>query len=135
MNSESDLIKRLKAFADLSRLRILSLLLFGEDLCSCEIEKMLGLNQSNASRHLQRLRETGLVEYYKRAQWAHYCLPRRVLDGGPYRSLIEEARNEAEIYKKDIENLKDYRGRGFSCATIHEWKPFELSKEIGGKNE
>lgn len=131
MGEKSGVIRRLKALADGSRMRILSLLLHGEDLCSCEIERMLALNQSNASRHLQRLREAGLVEYYKKAQWVHYQLPREIRNGGAYRTLIEEARFEDSIYKKDIENLKDYRRRGFSCATIHEWKPFVFSIKEG----
>ena len=131
MLEESVLIRRLKTLADPTRMRILSLLLYGEDLCSCEIEKMLGLNQSNTSRHLQRLRETGLVYHYKKAQWVHYHMSGELLEDGPYRSLIEEARREDDIFQKDIGNLQDYRRRGFSCATIHQWKPFEFHIKSG----
>lgn len=135
MDRDSVLIKRLKALADLSRMRVLSLLLHGGDLCSCEIERMLGLNQSNASRHLQRLRETGLVDHYRKAQWVHYRLPRMVKDEGPYRQLIELARREDEIFQRDIENLEDYRRRGFSCATIHQWKPFVFTRKARKEGE
>lgn len=133
MGEESVVIRRLKALADRSRMRILSLLLYGEDLCSCEIESMLALKQSNASRHLQRLRESGLVEHYKKAQWVHYRLPREIWSEGAYHTLIEKARLEESIYQKDIENLKDYRRRGFSCATIHKWKPFVVPMKKGEK--
>ena len=60
-----------KALAEESRLRILSLLLNGE-MCVCEIEGSLAMKQSNVSRHLSALRESGILESYKQAQWTYY---------------------------------------------------------------
>jgi ArsR family transcriptional regulator len=50
----------LKALAHPNRLRILEALRHGE-ICNCEIGPKLKLEQSNLSRHLQALAETGLV--------------------------------------------------------------------------
>ncbi len=50
----------LKGLADASRLRILNLLLYGE-LCGCDIQIVLGMTQSNVSRHLSYLKHSGLV--------------------------------------------------------------------------
>jgi ArsR family transcriptional regulator len=50
----------LKALAHPNRLRILAALRRGE-ICNCEIGPKLKLEQSNLSRHLQALSETGLV--------------------------------------------------------------------------
>jgi ArsR family transcriptional regulator len=60
-----------KALAEESRLRILSLLLDNE-MCVCEIETSLDMTQSNASRHLTVLKQSGIVSSCKKAQWAYY---------------------------------------------------------------
>lgn len=49
-----------KGLADVSRLRIMNLLLTGE-LCGCDIQYVLGTSQSNVSRHLAYLKRSGLV--------------------------------------------------------------------------
>ena len=59
-----------KALAEESRLRILSLLIEGE-MCVCEIEACLGMTQSNVSRHLSALKNSGILDSSKQAQW-HY---------------------------------------------------------------
>lgn len=60
-----------KALSEESRLRILSLLLERE-MCVCEIEDCLNMTQSNASRHLTALKKCGILDSYKKAQWAYY---------------------------------------------------------------
>lgn len=62
-----------RAFADGTRLRILSLLLRGER-CVCEIVAVLGVPQPTASRHLAYLRRAGLVEARRDGLWIHYRL-------------------------------------------------------------
>lgn len=62
-----------RAFADRTRLRILSLLLRGE-LCVCEIVDVLGVPQPTASRHLAYLRRARLVEARKEGLWHYYRL-------------------------------------------------------------
>lgn len=113
----------LKALADQTRLRILSLIDLGEDLCGCEIEAVLRLSQSNASRHLAKLRAAGLVIAYKRAQWVHFR---------PDRETWEELRIVPEILEqvraaddgeanRDAALLADYRASGYTCRTIDQW--------------
>ena len=65
------MVEIFKALSDETRLRILSLVWTGE-LCVCEIEKCLNLTQSNASRHLTVLKNTGILSSAKHAQWAYY---------------------------------------------------------------
>jgi ArsR family transcriptional regulator len=115
----TDIIRLLKALGDESRLRIFLLLAEAEDLCSCEIETILGLNQSNASRHLQKLREAGVLDHYKKAQWVHYRLSaacRLPL----LRALAAEAGEDRQAME-DIRMLRDYRDRGFTCQNITGW--------------
>ncbi len=49
-----------KGLADVTRLRILNLLLHGE-LCVCDVQYVLGALQPNISRHLLYLKNSGLV--------------------------------------------------------------------------
>lgn len=112
----------LKVLGDETRLRMYLLLLEAGDLCSCEIETILDLNQSNASRHLQKLRQAGVLEHYKKAQWAHYR-PAEALPPGIRRALaaVAEVARETPEAARDRELLHHYRHSGFSCRNITEW--------------
>jgi len=122
----SETVETLKALADLSRLRIVNLLWEAEDLCSCEIERILDLKQSNASRHLHRLRETKLLDTYKKSQWTHYRISQQHRGNDNFlQPIISSARTAGSPFTDDLGRLQNYRERGFSCATIHGWVPFE----------
>lgn len=58
--SPTHLAHLLEAVAEPTRLRILNLLEQGE-FCVCELQAVLGLNEPTVSRHLTRLRFSGLV--------------------------------------------------------------------------
>lgn len=77
-----ELADTLKALADPNRLRILHLL-DGRTLCVCDLEAVLGLEQSNLSRHLAKLRQAGLVVASKRGQFVHYARPPLAEPYGP----------------------------------------------------
>src|SRR5213083_2575893 len=62
-----------KALGDVTRLRILGLLLTGE-VCVCDIHESLKIPQSKASRHLAYLRKAGLVDTRREGLWVHYRL-------------------------------------------------------------
>ncbi|MCI0394883.1 MAG: metalloregulator ArsR/SmtB family transcription factor [Chloroflexi bacterium] len=64
--SRSELLVRLNALADDTRLRILVLLREQGELCAPDIIERLGLSQSAASRHLQQLSATGYVAERRR---------------------------------------------------------------------
>src|SRR5262249_23752695 len=68
-----DMEALLKAVADVTRLRILGLLLTGE-VCVCHIHESLRIPQSKASRHLAYLRRAGLVATRREGLWVHYRL-------------------------------------------------------------
>ena len=63
----------LKGLADVTRLRILGLLLTGE-VCVCHIHETLRISQPKASRHLAYLRRAGLVATRRDGLWIHYRL-------------------------------------------------------------
>jgi ArsR family transcriptional regulator len=59
--SRSELLVRLNALADDTRLTILELLTQHHELCAQDIINMLDLSQSSASRHLRQLTATGYI--------------------------------------------------------------------------
>jgi ArsR family transcriptional regulator len=62
-----------KGLADINRLRIMNLLLTGE-LCGCDIQYVIGVTQSNVSRHLTYLKRSGLVADRRAGYRVYYCL-------------------------------------------------------------
>jgi hypothetical protein len=64
--SRSDLLVRLNALADDTRLRILELLTRNDELCAQDIMTMLDLSQSSASRHLRQLTASGYLTERRR---------------------------------------------------------------------
>ena len=57
-------VQMLKALGDETRIRIVNILR-DRPLCVCEIESILEITQSNASRHLSKLMNANIVTYYK----------------------------------------------------------------------
>jgi ArsR family transcriptional regulator, arsenate/arsenite/antimonite-responsive transcriptional repressor len=64
------------ALSDPARVQILWLLDQRDDLCTCELEELLGLEQSRVSYHLRRLLDAGLLVRQRRGTWSHYRLAR-----------------------------------------------------------
>jgi ArsR family transcriptional regulator len=62
------------AFADPTRLRILSLLRAEKELCVCDLCAVLRESQPKVSRHLAMLRCAGLVEVRREGKWKLYSL-------------------------------------------------------------
>ena len=70
----------LKALADPTRLRILSLLSRHEgEVCVFEIVESFTLEQPTISPHLRILRDAGLVDCRKKGLWAYYYVRREAL--------------------------------------------------------
>jgi ArsR family transcriptional regulator len=57
------------ALADPVRLRLLSLVAAGHEVCSCELEDPLGKSQPTVSHHTKALAEAGLLVGEKRGRW------------------------------------------------------------------
>jgi ArsR family transcriptional regulator len=72
-----------KALGDETRLRIMALLLRGQELCVCDIMAALNLPQSTVSRHLSYLRNAGLVDDRRQGIWMYYRISREQLEQAP----------------------------------------------------
>lgn len=71
-----DLSRIFKALSDETRLTILGLIFRHGHLCVCEVERILGVTQSKASRHLRYLRDAGVLEDERDGVTVNYRLPR-----------------------------------------------------------
>lgn len=112
----------IKALSDETRLRILNLLRHGE-LCVCELEVLLDINQSNASRHLNRLTNAKILEFDKRAQYVYYKIDEDVLKEHVFiREILDNELIKVERCKEDLERLKIYKESGLSCDDLKDGK-------------
>jgi ArsR family transcriptional regulator, arsenate/arsenite/antimonite-responsive transcriptional repressor len=71
-----DLARLLKALADPTRLRLVSMVAAheGGEACVCELTEPLGLTQPTISHHLKILVDAGIFTRDKRGVWAYYAL-------------------------------------------------------------
>ncbi len=72
-----NLQRTFKALSDETRLNIMALVFRHGHLCPCEVERILGVTQSKASRHLRYLRDAGLLEDRRDGLIVNYHLPER----------------------------------------------------------
>ena len=72
----ADLARKLKALADPTRLRLVSMVAAhdGGEACVCDLTEPLGLSQPTISHHLKILVEAGIFTRDKRGVWAYYSL-------------------------------------------------------------
>jgi len=72
----ADLARLLKALADPTRLRLVSMVAAhdGGEACVCDLTEPLGLTQPTISHHLKILVEAGIFTRDKRGVWAYYAL-------------------------------------------------------------
>ena len=71
-----DLARKLKALADPTRLRLVSIVAASEaeEACVCDLIDPVGLSQPTVSHHLRILMEAGFLTRSKRGTWAYYKL-------------------------------------------------------------
>ena len=93
-----------KSLAEKNRLRILFLLM-QDEMCVCEIEVCLKMTQSNVSRHLTALKQSGVLDSYKKAQWAFYKVSDKFIKENSLLWRYLQEKLKADInYQADFEN-------------------------------
>ena len=65
----AELAKVFAALGDPVRLRLLSLVAAGGEVCSCDLEDPLGKSQPTISHHTKALADAGLLTGEKRGRW------------------------------------------------------------------
>lgn len=101
-------IEVFKALGDLTRLRILLLLLYAhKELCVCELVDALEENQYNISRHLKILRQSGLLKERKEGRWVYYSLDDT---GNSFKNSLFKTLKSISVDKEDVKRLKKRLG-------------------------
>ena len=78
--SEGDALEvalRLKALADPVRVRLMSLLLAADDVCTCDLAPAVGVTEATVSHHLSVLKKAGLISEGERRGMNVYYRARR----------------------------------------------------------
>ncbi len=120
----AELLTKLKALGEPTRLRIVTLLLRGE-LTVSEIMQVLGQSQPRVSRHLKLLADAGLCERYPEGGWVFYRLARSRV-GERLAALLEEmARSDDPEIARDLARLNEVRRLRAETAQ----KYFEVAAE------
>lgn len=110
-----DIVQVFKALADETRIRILNLLRTGE-LCVCDIETVLGIQQSSASRHLNKLRLAGIIDSQKKSQWVYFRLNAEVFLKFPFLAMIiNDEIEKLHVCQDDLSLLKKHKCTGTTC--------------------
>lgn len=98
------LLDPLKALSDRNRLRVVAVLLNTDEVCACHVSELLGVSGATASRHMELLIRSGLVDSRKDGRWVHYKLSPRFPD--PIREWLAAALLKDRDIKKDLKTLK-----------------------------
>jgi ArsR family transcriptional regulator len=100
--------KLLGTLAHETRIRLLKILaVIEEEVCVCELEDALDIPQYSVSRHLNKLKDRGLVESRREGTWAYYSLSSEL--GRSHREIISWIQNyvDEETLKKDKKEMKE----------------------------
>lgn len=81
-NNAESLARSIKALADPTRLRLVSMVAAHEDseACICDLTEPLGLSQPTISHHVKILVDAGYLTVSKRGTWHYYRLVPGALD-------------------------------------------------------
>jgi len=104
-----------RGLSDVTRLRIMNLLLHGE-LCVCDIQRILDASQPTISRHLNYLKHSGLVLDRRDGLRVFYRVVEE--DKADLKALLEFLRKAFEgksVLENDLKQLRDAMARG-ACA-------------------
>lgn len=123
---QTELLTMLKALAEPTRLRVVSLLAHGE-MTVTEIMQVLGQSQPRVSRHLKLLADAGLCERFPEGGWVFYRLVRT----GPVSrlaSIVQEFTDsedpQVQRDRQRLAELKQLRSRNaelYFKAAAQQW--------------
>lgn len=108
----------MQGLADINRLRIVNLLLQREELCVCDIERVLAIPQTRVSRHLSILRHAGLVSSRRAGRWIHYQLERDVKLKTDLFSSLMQVMPSSDVFARDTATLEGTHA--LACDTTKE---------------
>ncbi|MBC3887184.1 metalloregulator ArsR/SmtB family transcription factor [Acetobacterium paludosum] len=107
-----------KILSDTNRLRILNLL-YEKELCVCELEYLLGVSQSNLSKHLRLMSDAGFVESRRENKFVYYRIKDEVLEKHSFLKNTFEIELKKEDYlTEELDKLNSYKKSAINCQNI-----------------
>jgi len=98
--------------SDLTRLRIMMLIQWEDEVCVCEMTHALEESQPKISRHLAVMRDAGIVKSRREGTWIHYRvepdLPAWVTG---LLSTTHQQLNELSPFVADLKKLHEMKDR------------------------
>jgi ArsR family transcriptional regulator len=125
--------KSFKALSDESRLRILGIILRSAELCVCDIEYVMGFTQTKVSRHLNYLKNAGLVEDRRQGLWMLYRVAKP--QDQARRKLLEYVKSVLEsdpVAREDARRLEESINGG-CCTGYACLRPEPETKGVAGE--
>lgn len=113
-----DLVRIYQCLCDRTRLRIVHLLA-GGPLCVCHLQEILGEPQVKISKHLRYLKEHGMVESTRQANWMIYRLPAKAP-----RELTVNLACLQDCVREDATFARDAKRAVKLRATLQDCAPF-----------
>jgi len=108
-------VKTLKVLSDKNRLRILKLLELRK-FCVCELAAVIGITQPSVSRHLKKLKASGLISDEQQGFWTDYFLNKPdCVCGSALMGLIRSWLNDDPIVLSDRDRAKKMDRAGLCC--------------------
>ncbi|EAH4796561.1 transcriptional regulator [Campylobacter coli] len=96
----------ISAINDESRVLILYHLLKYQELCVCDLQKLLNMGQSRLSRHLKILKDAGFLYIKRKGTWAYYGINNELLK--LHSDLFENIKNlDIDIVVLENNTCKD----------------------------
>jgi ArsR family transcriptional regulator len=125
-----ELEKLFKGLADVTRLRILNLLLHGE-FCVCDVQQIIGALQPNISRHLTYLKNSGLVLDRRDGPRICYRLAEPTDSARKQLfSFLQAVFIEDPAFTSDAQKLRDAIESG--ACNAKQWRPYSgLNRLLG----
>lgn len=107
-----------KILSDTNRLRILNLL-YTDELCVCELEYLLGISQSNLSKHLRLMSDAGILESRRQNKFAYYKIKDEEMKKHEFlKSVFEIELKKEDFLTEELEKLGQYQQSDITCQSI-----------------
>ncbi len=118
MNALEQHAQVFKSLSEPVRIRIITLLLQRESLCVCDMVTVLELGQSLVSRHLNTLKNAGIVTAQRQGAWMHYRITDDFRNDYPFLiQQLEKQMAECKILQQDLAALQAYETAPRTCKT------------------
>ncbi len=112
------LLTGLKAAAEPTRLRVLSILARGE-LTVSELTRVLGQSQPRVSRHLKLLCDAGLLDRYQEGAWVFYRMAEHGSGASLARDLVGRIPADDPVVARDRERLVEIKRDQRAAASAY----------------